>query len=839
MIELAPREAQNRFGSLAPPLPPLHACGPFLFAGSEKFYVKGATYGTFLHELSGASLPNLGVVERDFAEMAASGINAIRTYTVPEVAVLDAAARHGLRVMVGLPWEQHIVFLDDRDCARRIEERVTKAAHQCAGHPAVFCYAIGNEIPASIVRWLGRARVERFIERLYHAVKREDRRCLVTYVNYPTTEYLNLPLLDVVCFNVYLEQQPSLQAYLGRLQNIAAERPLMLAEVGLDSRRHGERGQAAALQWQLRTIFESGCAGAFVFAWTDEWHRGGTAVEQWDFGMTRRDRTPKPALPAVRRTYEAMPFLPDRRWPGISVIVCAYNASSTLRQCLEALSRVDYPNFEVIVVDDGSIDGTGSIAAQYEVRLISTSNRGLSAARNTGLAAARHEIVAYLDSDAYPDEHWLRYLAAAFLQSDHVGIGGPNLAPPGHSGVLQCFDHAPGGPVAVFISDRETEHIPGCNMAFRAARLRDVGAFDPELRIAGDDVDICWKLRERGWSLGYSHGAVVWHHRRTTWRSYWKQQRGYGRAEALLERKWPAKYNARGHVRWAGRMYGNGTRYAIFQSQRVYSGIFGTAGYQSLETPAAAGLFSLPLMPEWYLVIAGFAALTALGVLWTPMYLAAVPLVVAVASLFLQAGISARRTRLPAPPRSTLERLRLYGISVLLHLVHPLARLWGRMEYGLTLWRKRVKLHPRLIAGARYRLWSSTWRASEAWVQALEERMLERRVATTRGGPYDDFDLEVGAGEFGAARALAAVEEHGAGAQLVRVRVWPRYRAAAVVLATGLFAASIGAGFAHAAAASVVLAMLGAAVVLRSAQEGTTAMASFASAVAGLEAEPF
>ena len=116
--------------------------------------------------------------------------------------------------------------------------------------------------------------------------------------------------------------------------------------------------------------------------------------------------------------------------------------------------------------------------------------------------------------------------------------------------IAECVASSPGGPVHVLQSDQEAEHIPGCNMAFRRDCLQEIGGFDEQFRVAGDDVDVCWRIQERGWKLGFSPAAMVWHHRRNSLRTYWKQQKGYGKAEALLENKWPEKYNAAGHITW-------------------------------------------------------------------------------------------------------------------------------------------------------------------------------------------------------------------------------------------------------------------------------------------------
>src|SRR5439155_3030068 len=255
-----------------------------------------------------------------------------------------------LLVMVGMPWEQHVTFLDDRERARSIEQRVAEGVRACAGHPAVLSYSIGNEIPASIVRWHGRERVQRYLRRLYEAAKEEDPEGLVTYVNYPSTEYLDLPFVDLFSFNVYLEAQKPLESYLARLHNLAGDKPVLMAELGLDSRRNGEEEQARTLRWQLETAFTAGCAGAFVFAWTDEWHRGGHDIDDWDFGLTDRRRRPKLALPIVRRAFAEAPFLRSKSCPRVSVIVCSFNGARTIRDCLKGLSKLEYPDYEVIVV---------------------------------------------------------------------------------------------------------------------------------------------------------------------------------------------------------------------------------------------------------------------------------------------------------------------------------------------------------------------------------------------------------------------------------------------------------------------------------------------------------
>lgn len=805
--------------------------GKFFFVGDQRLHVKGVTYGPFKPDAQGCPYGDREGVERDFDRMVAMGVNTIRTYTVPPRWLLDAAADRGLFVMVGLPWEQHVTFLDDRAITRRVIESVRDGVRACAGHRAVFCYAIGNEIPSPIVRWYGRARIERFIKRLYAVAKAEDPHSLVTYVNYPSTEYLYLPFTDFDCFNVYLESQERLEAYLGHLHNNAGERPLVLAEIGLDSLRNGEEAQARTLLWQIRTVFESGGAGAFVFAWTDEWHRGGFDIEDWAFGIVDRRREPKLAAQTVEVAFEH-PLRSSAAYPKISVVVCTYNGAGTIRECLTAVAALEYDDYEVIVVNDGSTDETPGIVGGFDVERIDIPNGGLSHARNIGLRHARGEIVAYIDDDAYPDPDWLTHLAIAFQKTKHVGIGGPNLPPAGDGVVADCVANSPGGPSHVLLANLDAEHLPGCNMAFRRSALEEIDGFDEQFRIAGDDVDLCWRLLERGGTLGFAPGAVVWHHRRGTVRTYLKQQLNYGAAEGMLEAKWPGKYNRLGHLRWGGRLYGQGhTRPLGFRRKRVDQGVWGTRLFQSMYASDFDTVWSLMLMPEWYLVSGALGALSLLGLAWAPLLWVLPLFALAVVAPLVHVCTSAARARFSSAPSGALASMRLYALTGVLHALQPLARLIGRFRYRLTPWRRYGAEGHSAPLPRRLEHWSETWRSQIVWLESLERSLQSYRVQVRRGSGLERWDLHAVGGLLGGARLISTLEEHGGGKQLVRVRVWPRFNGTARILVPLLASVATVAALDGAWLACAFLGLATAAVAFRSLWESGAAIHSIGIAV--------
>ena len=790
-------------------------------SAGERFLVKGVTYGTFAPDAEGYQFPPLRQAAEDFRLMAAMGINTVRFYTAPRRDLLDLAAEHGLRVMVGLPWSQHVAFLDDRKLRKNIEREIVTQVRALGDHPAVLLFALGNEIPPSVVRWHGRLRVERFLRRLYRAAKAASPESLFTYVNYPPTEFLDLPFFDVCAFNVYLHREPELRAYLARLQHIAGHKPLLLAEAGVDSIREGTEGQAALTAMHIRTAFEEGAAGAVAFAWTDEWWRGGFTVEDWAFGLVDAVRRPKPAAAAVAQVFADAPFPAGARasWPSVSVVVCAYNAADTIEDCLSSLDRLTYPDYEVIVVNDGSRDKTSEIAQTHpRARVIDIPNGGLSAARNVGLKAAKGAIVAYTDADTRVDPDWLTFLVQPFVNSDVVGSGGPNVVPADDPPTAQSIARAPGGPTHVLLDDRIAEHVPGCNMAFRRESLLEIGGFNPIYLRAGDDVDVCWRLQARGGKIGFSSAALVWHHHRSSVKAYWRQQVGYGEGERWLMAHHPDKF-LDGQMLWRGRIYSPLPFVRSLWGTKINAGVWGTSAFPSVYRTDVHPFAFLPHSVRWQ-VISLILTLAGLGVALTSGHGWAAALllgsgVIGLATTIAKNVAYALRSEVDSLPG---PRWRYRVAVAYLHFIQPFARITGQIRgvlspphVAMPMPKRQTSRGPRpslreawrallLLSGsiAEDRFWSETWTSTERVLLELTRWLRRSRavgIFDTDDGWSDDRDVSVLIGRWAWLDARALVEDHGSGRTLLRLSTHLRPTGfgilSGVALTAGLLVAAV------------------------------------------------
>jgi cellulose synthase/poly-beta-1,6-N-acetylglucosamine synthase-like glycosyltransferase len=769
---------------------PVEADGKFFAAGGERFDFRGVTYGTFAPRADGALFPERERLERDLATMRAAGFTLVRTYTLPPEDLLEAAAGNGMRVLAGVFYPDWRYLLGgsrlaNRRVARAARHEVHTAAERLAGDERVLGLSLGNEVPADVLRWHGIETVANTLNELVEVVREEDPARLVTYANYPTAEYLPLEAIDFLMFNVFLERREDFRRYLTKLQHLAGDRPLVLGELGIPAGEDpdGEQHQAEVLDWQLQTAIERGVAGTCVFSWTDEWWVGGETVRGWNFGLTREDRSARPALQVASQWNQRTVRDVDFNWPSISVVICAHNAAATLDECLQHTCALDYPELEVIVVDDGSTDSTPEIAMSHPgVHLVRIDHGGLAAARNAGLDASGGELIAYLDSDAFPTLEWPYYLALAFDSPEVGGAGGPNLPPTDEPPGAEVVARAPGGPVQVLLSDDRAEHVPGCNMAFWRIVLSEIGGFDPVYTKAGDDVDACWKVLNRQWKIGFHPAALVWHRRRQGLRNYLRQQREYGRSEALVEARHPERFTLAGTARWRGRIYNSLT--PSFMWQRIYRGPYGTAAYQSIYQ--GGGVY-LDLVHQVGIPIAAMLLLTAPLVMISPWL--GIPAAVTLAGLLLLGAVDMARTQ--PPRRSRTGGLRFRAKVAAHHLLQPLVRFWGRNRHRNGA-RPDLDGHPplpdaiRSVRGGIVVVPEDRPRSELA--AALVSALRGRGIRALPSSGWEDYDARLLLSAF--TYGELQTSSHPEGFVQVRIRTRPRIRrltaATAMIVAAAL-----------------------------------------------------
>lgn len=767
--------------------------GKFFRLGEKKFFVKGVTYGPFAPNAGGEPYPPEDRAAKDLELVRDLNANTLRVYHVPPKWFLDLAGGRGLKVLVDVPWWKTGCFLDSARTRREGLTAVRQAARACAGHPAVLALSVVNEIAPDVARWHGHRETGAYLDELVAAVKEEDAGCLTTFGNFPSSEYLSAPQTDFVCFNVYLHEPRAFASYLARLQMLAHDRPLVLGEFGVDTRSEGPAVQRERLAWQIEAAFRGGLAGACVFSLTDEWHKDGRQVTGWEFGLVDAERRSRPAFAAVLEAYAAAPRFPLPRTPRASVVVATYNGARTLEGCLKSLQALNYPDYEVIVVDDGSTDRSGEIArAATGIRLVRQENRGLSAARNAGIAAATGEWIAFTDDDCRVDEDWLHYLAQDLLSGGFDGIGGHNLLPADDSPTAAAVMASPGGPAHVMLNDREAEHLPGCNMAFRKSALLAVGGFDPVFRKAGDDVDLCWRLQQRGFRLGFSPAGMVWHHRRATAGAYLRQQHGYGEAEAMLVRKHPDHFNALGAGRWKGRIYGARNDFGL-ATPIIYRGRYAEGLFQSVYSGGDSGWAALLTSLEWNVAVT--LPLLVLAYAFQSVAVLA-PALVCAAAWFGVCAWAGATVVIPLRQRRFWSR----PLVALLHLLQPLVRGWARHLERFAGEQKplarRESLDTLALRKSRDRFeqlayWSEQPVERKAFVEAVLEKLRAAGWARRKGSGWCDFDLEVFGGRWCRCQLITVTEWHTGGREMLRVRLRTRWSLVARVALAGSVALAL------------------------------------------------
>jgi glycosyltransferase involved in cell wall biosynthesis len=767
-----------------PPVSPpraerVHVHAKFFFRGERKFFLKGVTYGPFSPDAAGDFVGTPEKVRADLALMRELGVNLLRIYHVPPTWFLDLLAEAGLLALISIPWAEHVEFLNDRAIRAQVLRAVRAAVTANRSHPAVFGYLVGNEIPTTMVRWLGVRRVTEFLERLINIARGIDPGALYSYASYPPTEYLLPQNVDFCTFNVYLHQQRDFENYLLRLQNLADDKPCIMGEFGMDTIRHAEAEQAEMLAWHVESVVRCGLAGTVIYAWTDEWFTGGMNITDWAFGLVTRERVPKAAFAALKAKWGGGDAehvtrrvrLPE--YPKVSVIVCSYNGAQTLGACLASMLEIDYPNYEIVLVDDGSTDRTPEIVQSFahapKLVPVRQKNMGLSYARNVGAQTATGDILAYTDGDCMADPDWLYYLVGTLLSGPYAGVGGPNISPPAANWVQACVSAAPGGPSHVLLTDVIAEHIPGCNMAFHRWAFERVGGFDPEYRKAGDDVDFCWRLQNAGQVIAFSASAIVWHYRRFTLQAFKRQQEGYGEAESMLRFNHLIFFGPTGTAQWKGNIYGAPRFTWLINQPVVYHGVFGHGLFQSIYPTPRSAIADYVSSVEWFaLTLFVFALAVPLEKLRIVPFLMFGATFLVALSYMIHARLEAKYDTIPARV-----------LVMLLAFTQPLVRGWARYYSWLKFKRtpesviRAPHAHAtspgRRLAMTRRRYWNEQGVGREALLAAIVAALEDEgwRYSTDTG--WKPWDVQVYGNFWWNLRLRTVTEYHGGPKCLTRV----------------------------------------------------------------------
>ena len=228
--------------------------------------------------------------------------------------------------------------------------------------------------------------------------------------------------------------------------------------------------------------------------------------------------------------------------PDISIVIPVKDRADELRRCLASLACLNYPRekLQVIVVDDGSSDDSPLVAHQFGALLVPSggSGRGPAAARNVGAALAGGEILAFIDSDCSASKEWLMQLIPAF--------GNPALAAVGGQVDGMCSESAVDRYESIMSSlslgarertgsgGSDTFYLPSCNLLVRRSAFRAAGGFKDSMHV-GEDVDLTWRLRDKGWTISYLPAGNVLHEHRSSIRSFMSRRFDYGTSEGMLQ----------------------------------------------------------------------------------------------------------------------------------------------------------------------------------------------------------------------------------------------------------------------------------------------------------------
>ncbi len=224
----------------------------------------------------------------------------------------------------------------------------------------------------------------------------------------------------------------------------------------------------------------------------------------------------------------------EPQMPFVSIVVAAYNSRDTMARCIEALQKLDYPSFEIIVVDNASTDDTREIAGRYSVKLLDEPRRGWPAARNRAWHLSKAPLVANIDADCFAEPRWLRELVAALLADPLAGCAvGRTHVEPGTTLAEQHYAACDPFNIEKYVQGTARAFGRACpwgggNNCFRREVLEAVGGYDAETYTSGADREYHRRFEQAtGLRTIYAPKAVIWHAARGSVRELFRNAAKY------------------------------------------------------------------------------------------------------------------------------------------------------------------------------------------------------------------------------------------------------------------------------------------------------------------------
>lgn len=210
--------------------------------------------------------------------------------------------------------------------------------------------------------------------------------------------------------------------------------------------------------------------------------------------------------------------------PSVSIVINTLNRADHLNDALLSLKGLDYPEFEVVVVNGPSTDATAQIIERWGsgIKSLTCPEPNLSMSRNIGIAAAAGDVICFIDDDAAPHPKWLRHLTLAYHNPAVGGVGGFTIDNTGVRWQVRktlCDRYGNAHNVSQYFDERPLNRpgtpiypsLLGTNSSFRAEALREIGGFDEAFAYLLDETDVCLRIVDAGWHVQYEPKALIYH----------------------------------------------------------------------------------------------------------------------------------------------------------------------------------------------------------------------------------------------------------------------------------------------------------------------------------------